>query len=100
MKSKNKRGNIPITILVIGVVAICILALGSFAFSIFKSNQGFGLGVFEDIYSDVEKFYFYTGQGISWDMAAENIDASSDKGMLIIERNETNINIKYIHKIK
>ena len=40
-KKTNKHGNIPITILVIGVVIICILTLTSFLVSKNKVNNGF-----------------------------------------------------------
>ena len=100
MMKKNKKGNIPITILVIGVVAICVLALGSFAFSSFKLNKSFNLGVFEDIYSDMEDFYFYINQNIAESEAATSINAEVNGDILIIEREVDNLKISYRPKIK
>ena len=99
MVLKNKKGNIPITILVIGVVAICVLALGSFVFSSFKLNKSFSLGVFEDIQSDVENFYFYKTQN-NEGVAASNINATLNGNILIIEREVDNLKIAYRPKIK
>ena len=101
---KNKKGNIPITILVIGVVAICILALGSFVYSGFKLNKHFSIGFFEDIQSDVEKFYFYTSDKIKMpneESASYLDDALIDSGGdLVIKRENKDIIIYYKHKIK
>jgi hypothetical protein len=38
---KNKKADVPITILVIGVFAVCTLALFSFSFSVTKINKSF-----------------------------------------------------------
>jgi len=58
---KNKRADIPITILVLGVVAICGLAILSFIVSskVNVKSDDLGLEVFEKLHADVEKFEFY-----------------------------------------
>lgn len=38
---KNRRGDVPITILVIGVFAVCTMALLSFSLSVGKLNKSF-----------------------------------------------------------
>ena len=43
IQNKNKRGDIPVTILVLGVVAVCILAIISFFFSTAKVKSGFDI---------------------------------------------------------
>jgi len=59
--SRNKKGDIPITILVIGVLAICVLAI--FSFSISKQGIENGLSsvsVIEEISTTKEKISFYS----------------------------------------
>ncbi len=60
MKNKmNKRGDIPVTILVIGVVLICCLAIFSFFSSTAKIRKSFvGLGVMEELNSQIEEAAF------------------------------------------
>ena len=65
---KNKKGDVPITLLVLGVVAICGLTILSFIVSGTNISESFvnsGLGIFEEIYSAEEKFYFY--ENINYD---------------------------------
>jgi len=84
---KNKRADIPVTILVLGVLAICGLAILSFIVSE-KLNKTDELGteVFERLHSDVEKFEFYKNAGISPAEAASNLGFNTDtNGKLIIE---------------
>ena len=52
LKRMNKKGDIPITILVIGVIAVCILTI--FSFMLLKSDIDktfVGAGLIETIYS-------------------------------------------------
>lgn len=57
----NKRGNIPITILVIGVLLVCALAILSFLSSTIKVRNSFvGIGVLEKMNSQLEKNYLAT----------------------------------------
>ena len=63
---KIKRGNIPITLLVIGVFALCAFALLSFFISDFKvSNSFVGVDILHKVNSDIDGFYFYKRQGVS-----------------------------------
>jgi hypothetical protein len=58
---KNKKGDITITIFVIGVLALCILAI--FSFSISKQGIENGLGsvsIIEEISTTKEKISFYS----------------------------------------
>jgi len=97
---KNKKADIPVTILVIGVFAICSLAIFSFMNSnILGKKDSLGIGLFEEIHSDVEKFYFYLSVGDSKEAAAEKINASINKSQLIIERSNEIILIKYTKEI-
>jgi hypothetical protein len=56
---KNKRGDIPVMILVIGVFAVCTLALLSFYSSIgFIKHSFVGTGLIEQLNSEVEQSSF------------------------------------------
>ena len=70
---KNKRGDIPITILVIGVLAICGLAIFSFYTSSQKVKSGFdSIGVVNRAVVDMQKISLYKELGFS-DSEIENI---------------------------
>ena len=63
---KNKKGDIPITILVIGVVGLCILTIFSFMVSNNKLNDNFvGPGLIETIYSIQQEIIFGQGENLN-----------------------------------
>ncbi|MGD9276566.1 MAG: hypothetical protein PVJ67_05315 [Candidatus Pacearchaeota archaeon] len=63
----NKRGDIPVIILVIGVVGICILAILSFSFSLSsRGNALIGPYLIEDVLSISEQISFYEKKGINF----------------------------------
>ncbi|KKQ78698.1 MAG: hypothetical protein UT01_C0062G0003 [Candidatus Daviesbacteria bacterium GW2011_GWA1_38_7] len=64
-KIKNKRGDIPITILVLGVVAICILAILSFYLSAQKVKSGFDIEPVKEAKLIKDKIIFYQNFGHS-----------------------------------
>jgi hypothetical protein len=73
---ENNKANLPITIFVIGVIAICILTIFSFVFSIGKiSSKNWGFELMEEVKVDLEKFYFYKNIGFSDEESAEKINA-------------------------
>ena len=58
--TNNRRGDIPITILVIGILLVCALALFSFLSSTTKVRNSFvGLGLIEQMNSQIEENSFY-----------------------------------------
>ena len=60
---KNKAGDISVTILVIGVFAVCTFALFTFIYSSAKSENSIrGFEVMEQANSQIEKYYFYKNQ--------------------------------------
>ena len=64
VSKKDKRGDIAITILVIGIILVCTLALLSFLSSTTKVRNSFvGIGVLEKMNSQVEENYFYKESG-------------------------------------
>lgn len=65
MKLKNKRGEVPIIFLVLGVVAICALAILSFIIGGSKINHEFeGVGAVQEMNSAIEVNEFYKNVGM------------------------------------
>ncbi len=64
--SRNKKGDIPVTILVIGVFAVCSLALLTFFISDFKITNSFvGLEVMEKMNAQIDEYKYYRSEGVS-----------------------------------
>jgi len=60
MQIKNRRGDIPVTILVLMVIIICILTILSFSYSRTASQDSFfGVGLIETVKSVSEEASFY-----------------------------------------
>ena len=92
---KNKKGDIPITILVIGVFAICTLAILSFKFMDIKNTKGFyeSIEAIEEMNSQIQKYYFYNNVGVD---GKEFLEAK--EGYIEVEKkigDKTIIKIKY-----
>jgi hypothetical protein len=102
LKSINKRGDISITILVIGVFSVCTLAIVSFM--IYKAqnkNNSVNMEIFENLSSAVEKYYFYINSGLSPSVAAANVGGQINGDQLILNSQQGSdknpiISIKYI----
>lgn len=75
----NKKGSIDQYILVGGVLALCIVAIASFSFSASAQKKSFGLEVFEEVYSDLEKFYFYLGTDTSSSSYSDKLNNAASK---------------------
>ena len=55
-RKKNNRGDLPVTLLIIGVFAVCTLALLSFFYSSFLIHKSFvGVGVVEKVNIQIEE---------------------------------------------
>ncbi len=53
---RDKRGDIPLTVLIVGVFGVCILALFSFIYSINKINKSFvGVDLMEKANEQIER---------------------------------------------
>jgi len=77
---KNKRGDIPITIFVVGVLAICTLAIFSFYFSDRNvKNSLSSVGIIEEILVIKEKIFLYRNLGFSEEEVTEIFGIEDDK---------------------
>ncbi len=64
-KKFNKKGDLPVTILVIGVFGICTLALLSFISSSYRIGGDFNsIDLMEKANSQIENYYFYKREGL------------------------------------
>ena len=63
---KNKKGDLPVTLLVIGIFALCGFALLTFFISDFKVSNGFvGASVTARTTSTADEYLFYKNAGMS-----------------------------------
>ncbi len=77
LKKINKRGDVPTAILVLGVFALCALALISFYISgIFVENNFFGPNLVEQMNSNINEYNFYS---------SENLNAQEIREILLLE---------------
>ena len=99
---KNKRADIPVMILVLGVVAVCGLAILSFTFSIDPVKNYLGVGLIEEMNVMMEKYYFYSGlSGFGEERAESILGVKKDKEgkrFLYLEKKEGDkvlVSVKY-----
>ena len=84
MKSmKNKRGDISIYILVLGVFTVCALALASFLSNNFIPQKYTNPEVIVNVASALDNFYFYVHEGYSVQDAAKLSGGTIKGGNLI-----------------
>lgn len=90
---KNKKADIPVTILVIGVFAICTLAILSFKFMDIKTTKGFYESIegIEEMNSQIQKYYFYKNAGIE-DLDIEKF-LSIKEGYIEVEKEIDDVSI-------
>jgi len=78
---KNKKGDIPVTILVLGVVMVCVLAILSFIFFGPNLTKGFAyVGGVEEVAFDMEQISFYEKIGLSDLEIREKVEVHNEKG--------------------
>lgn len=98
---KDRKGDVSITVLVIGVFAVCSLAIISFMiFKAQNNNSSVNMEIFENLSSAVEKYYFYINSGLSLEAAATNIGGQIQNGQLVLNSVQKNgndilVSIKY-----
>ena len=66
MERKNRRGEVPITILVIGVFAVCSMALFTFFVADFKMSNSFvGVEIMQKMDASIDEYNFYVDNGMN-----------------------------------
>jgi hypothetical protein len=105
MALMNKRADVSITILVIGVFGVCAFAIISFILYNQQNQQNFvNAEIFENLSSQVENYYFYVNSGLSSQQAAQDIGAQLQGTQLILNAvqktpspgSKTIISVQYI----
>ena len=77
-RMRSKKGDIPITILVLGVVLICILTIASFYLASYNMNKNFDVQAVKEIALAKEKIDFYQNIGVSRDQADSFVGVKTD----------------------
>ena len=93
---KNKRGDISITILVIGILAICIVAILSFSISSKSPKSDFTpLGIIEEALIIREKINLYSSLGFDESEITKIFDIRYDDKLkiryIILENNSMRV---------
>jgi len=88
---KNRKADIPVTILVIGVFVICTFALLSFYSSKFIFEESLvGINSMENIASKINEYSFYKNLEINGEEIKQIIDIKEDRQGKYIEIEEKN----------
>lgn len=83
----NKKGDIAITILVIGVFAISSFAIISFIYSEFTYGNNFvGISVMQKINADIDEYKFYENNGVSLDAIDSEFSFVEEGGIKYLYR--------------
>jgi hypothetical protein len=97
--TKNKKADIPIVVLVLGVFFICMMVLGSFYFFQNRMDRTFiGTGIIEKAIVIEDKYYFYKSTGKFTEPEIEKIlGIQTEGGRKYIELTnpDKSISIKY-----
>lgn len=95
-KRLNKRGDIPITILVIGVLAVCLLAILSFYFSDRAVKNTFvSIDLPEKVAIEVEKISFYKNIGMSQEEIEQLLGVKADIQGKFILLEQNGVSVRY-----
>ena len=100
LNSKDKHGDVPIAILVLGTFAVCALALISFfASNLFVQNTFFGPELVEKMNSQVNEYNFYGSKDLNGEEIREILLLEEDfyinKEGKYFEINKTETNFKF-----
>jgi len=88
---KNKKANLPIVLLVIGVFGICSLALLTFLIADFKINNSFSsIGIMMEFNEDLEEYNFYMAKGVSENRLKQIYNLSEEGDELYFYREQLN----------
>ncbi len=95
---RAKKGDISVVILVIGIFAVCALAIITFIVSTSKTQGSFVQpSAIENATVQLNTFYFYLNSGMSPTEAAERIGAKFDAGnnRLTIDTQQNGMAVQY-----
>ncbi|NCN51672.1 hypothetical protein GW931_01540 [archaeon] len=68
IKTFNKKGDLPVTLLVIGIFALCGFALLTFFISDFRAGNSFvGISILQKVNSNADEYSFYKNNGMKED---------------------------------
>lgn len=94
---KNRRGDIPITILVLGVVAICAFAIISFFLADTSAKTGFdGTRIVEKANIDAEKIKVYGQLGFSDAEIQKEFNIKTGPQGKYIELQKGDVKVQYL----
>ena len=92
---KNKRGDVPVTILVLGVVMICILAIVSFYTSSQRLKKGFDIEPVKEVNLINEKISVYQSLGMQQNEIYSVLGIKTDKDGRYVIVGRGDISVKY-----
>ena len=96
LKKINKRGDIPVTVLVLGVVAVCILAVFLFYTSDRNVKKEFSaVNIVENVKMIREKATLYQNLGYSQGQIDDFLDIINKDTERYYEVNDKKISVKY-----
>lgn len=80
-KIEQKKGDLPVTILVIGIFAVCAFALLTFFMSDFKiSNSFIGVSMTSQVSSVMDQYLFLQNHGVPQDKLNALLNISTEYG--------------------
>ena len=89
---RNKRGDVPITILVIGIFALCSLALFTFLISDIQTSNSFvGVSKLAELNLKINQYHFLNSNGVSFEKISEvtGILKDGDEKYIYLEKRDT-----------
>ena len=94
-KIKNKGGDAPVTILVLGVVAICILAILSFSLSAQKVKSSFDIEPVKEAKLIGDRMVLYQGLGYSKEEINKILNITETNSERYYSLSQGKISVKY-----
>ena len=91
-KISSKKGDLPVTILVIGIFALCAFALLTFFIADFKlSNSFIGVSVANHVSSMADQYLFYESHGTSTNKLNTIFNVTTQYGREYLQENKTTV---------
>lgn len=94
--SKSRKGDVPVMILVLGVFAICAIAILSFYSSATRSKGDIGgFAIMEEANSRVDEYYFYSKFPMKEQAIIEMLELEEDNKGLYVNFSHKDVTIIY-----